>query len=1092
MKQIYMLISGLLLSSFGMAQGLLISEVNNNPSGSDGAQEYVELLATEAIDFSTTPYTVIVANMGTATANGWVEGGSHTYAFEITSGTVSTGDVVYVGGTAMAPTGTIIRSIDVTTTAGDGGIGNSTSSGIFGNGGANADGVAVFNVGVGSITASTVPVDVILWGDGIGGAEVSAADGLELAVNDNYTGGKIISTSYLIADDELFIATGEYDTVANAFTINRTFAGGAATATSEIVLTGPSPELTLDTEDITVDEDAGTISFDVSIASSNTSPTEVDIVLVSGSTVTNTDDFVLLDTTIVFPASATGTQSFEVEIVDDMEEEQSEYIVLTMDNFVNGEVGGNDMTIIYITDNDREVLTATNELKLDLITSFSTGTEGLSAAEIVVYDEGTSQLYVSNSEMNNLDIIDITTPATPVIVESINFDSVGAINSVAVFDGLVAVALEAPVATDNGFITLLDSDGTWLNRLEVGVLPDMVTFNHAGDQLVIACEGEPDDDYTVDPEGSVSIINIDDLPENLTAANVIDLNFLDFDALEADLKDDGVRIFGPGASVSEDLEPEYVTILPGDETAVITLQENNAIAVVDLVDEEITDILPLGFKDHMLFGNGLDASNQTSGINIANIPTLGMYQPDAISNIEIQGEVYLITANEGDARDYDGYSEEERVKDLVLDPTAYPNADYIQNSLWVGRMKTTTATGDTDEDGDIDQIYTYGARSFTIWDTDGEVVFDSGDMIEYIIANDPAFVDLFNMDNDPGEPQKNRSDDKGPEPEGVATAMIDGNAYLFVSLERVGGVMAFNINDVEEPIYIGYYNNRTLPSDGPDRGAEGMIYIDAASSPTTDALLILANEVSSTLTIYSVEACSELSGINVGSVSGDVEFCEGDSLQIQITSTGTISQNWMLDGDEIDGATDMMYYAQDGGVYNAWYENATEGCSGVSDSLMITEFPAPVPVITVASAVLSTGTFASYQWYFEGAAISGATSDSHTPDADGEYTVVVTSDDGCEGEASYTVNFTSIAGLENNKFSVYPNPASGTVFVSAQAPGEAIVRIYNIAGEIVYSETMWASKSNPASIDTEEFTSGLYIIEITQNNNAQSQKLIIK
>ena len=175
MRKIYASIVALFgLVGAGWAQnpGLVISEFLQNPAGTDSPLEYVELLATDDIDFTTTPYTVIVLNNGTATTDGWVEGNSITYAFEITTGTVSVGDVVYVGGTGMTPTGTVLRAIDTGVDGGDGGIGNSSSGGVFGNGGGNGDGIGIFNLPVGSITSSTAPVDAVFYGSGLGGAVV--------------------------------------------------------------------------------------------------------------------------------------------------------------------------------------------------------------------------------------------------------------------------------------------------------------------------------------------------------------------------------------------------------------------------------------------------------------------------------------------------------------------------------------------------------------------------------------------------------------------------------------------------------------------------------------------------------------------------------------------------------------------------------------------------------------------------------------------------------------------------------------------------------------------------------------------------------
>lgn len=214
-------------------KGLLISEFLADPSGNDSPNEFVELLATKDIDFAFTPYTVVFNNNNTATANGWVQGNTITYAFEITSGFVSAGDVIYVGGSGMIPVNNIYRAINYTTTTGDGGIGNiSATSGVLGNGGANADGIAVFDVPVNAITSSTVPIDAVFFGTGIGNAEVNnGADGYQLPFNDLYSGGKLQSTSFFINNNPLsgktIKATGEYDVVNNTFSTPRTWVNNA-------------------------------------------------------------------------------------------------------------------------------------------------------------------------------------------------------------------------------------------------------------------------------------------------------------------------------------------------------------------------------------------------------------------------------------------------------------------------------------------------------------------------------------------------------------------------------------------------------------------------------------------------------------------------------------------------------------------------------------------------------------------------------------------------------------------------------------------------------------------------------------------------
>ncbi|MEM9941499.1 MAG: hypothetical protein AAF939_07905 [Planctomycetota bacterium] len=220
----------------------------------------------------------------------------------------------------------------------------------------------------------------------------------------------------------------------------------------------------------------------------------------------------------------------------------------------------------------------------------------------------------------------------------------------------------------------------------------------------------------IDPEGSISIITVN----NGTNPSVIKADFLAFNAKEAQLKAAGVRIFGPGATVAQDLEPEYIAESSNSRTAYVCLQENNAIAVVGLKSAKVKSIAPLGFKDHSISPNGMDASNKDGpggdgAINIHNWPTLGMYQPDSIATYRFLWWTFVLSANEGDARDYDGYSEEERVKDLDLDPLAYPDAATLQSDENLGRLKTTSATGDFDGDGFFDQIYSYYQSRFIVF-----------------------------------------------------------------------------------------------------------------------------------------------------------------------------------------------------------------------------------------------------------------------------------------------------------------------------------------------------------------------------------------
>ncbi len=488
------------------------------------------------------------------------------------------------------------------------------------------------------------------------------------------------------------------------------------------------------------------------------------------------------------------------------------------------------------------------------------------AAEILTYDPSTQRVFVSNAHANTVDVLDASDPAHLSRLFSIALEGYGkGVNSVAVKNGILAAAIEADPKQSDGKIVFFDTTtGDCLKQVDAGALPDMLTFTPDGRKVLCANEGEPSDDYTNDPEGSVTIVDLSGGVEN---ADAVTVGFSAFNNQATALKEAGVRIFGPDATVAMDLEPEYIAVSQDGSTAWITCQENNAMAILDIETRTITGIVPLTYKAHNVDGNGLDASNKDDGINIQTYGNLyGMIQPDAVAAFQVDGETYLITANEGDSRDYDGFSEEKRITGVTLDPTAFPDAASLQENEVLGRLNITTTLGDTDEDGDYDELYCYGGRSFSIFKAvDGglEPVFDSGDQLERITA--AMLPDNFNATNDDNDSFDSRSDDKGPEPEGLAVGTINGRTYAFIGLERIGGVMVYDVTDPAAPVFVQYINNRDFTGDAEegtagDLGPEGLVFIPASDSPTGANLLGVANEISGTTTLYTIDVDSDLEG----------------------------------------------------------------------------------------------------------------------------------------------------------------------------------------------------------------------------------------
>eukprot|EP00435_Cladocopium_sp_Y103_P077356 s1_g1095.t1 len=485
---------------------------------------------------------------------------------------------------------------------------------------------------------------------------------------------------------------------------------------------------------------------------------------------------------------------------------------------------------------------SSDKLTFDLVSTYETGVFDEGAAEIVVYAPSVQRLYVVNANAGDVDVLDISDPAAPSKVTTLSTETHGTgANSVAVHGDLVAVAVVGATKQDDGKVVFFDLEGNEKGAVTVGPNPDMVTFTPDGAYALVANEGEPSIDYSNDPDGSVSVITVSDM-------TVRTATFTAFDSVP-----EGMRIVKPGSSVAADVEPEYIAVSGNGATAYVTLQENNGLAVIDIAKAEVTSLLGLGYKDHSQVP--FDASNKDGGTNIKAWPVLGMYQPDSIVSFEADGETYLITANEGDAKDYDGWSEETRVAKLTLDAAAFPNAASLQEKDNLGRLKTTTAMGDTDGDGDHDVIYAYGARSFSIWSTSGDLVFDSADQFERITA--ARLGTDFNSTNDENDTGDDRSDDKGPEPEALTVGEIDGKTIAFIGLERVGGIMAYDVSDPATAEFLGYHNNRDFSGNAAagkagDLGPEGMAFIPAAQSPNGKDLLAVANEVSGTNSLFEI------------------------------------------------------------------------------------------------------------------------------------------------------------------------------------------------------------------------------------------------
>lgn len=482
--------------------------------------------------------------------------------------------------------------------------------------------------------------------------------------------------------------------------------------------------------------------------------------------------------------------------------------------------------------------------------------------EIVAYNEKNKVSYVVNGSTGNLDIIDMKAmkdgesylTAESIDVRTLISDEMkkhgkkypflsdfvyGDMTSVDVDPqkNAVAIAVQAEDPDKNGIAVILDHNGKILTIVPVGKQPDMLTFTEKGKYLLIANEGEPRNGYaegTSDPEGSVTVVDMSQGYGTLSKKGVTTVGFeaFDGDGRESLIKN-GV-ILKKGSQPSEDLEPEFIAADKNERYAYVALQEANAIAVLDLESLSYKGIYGLGFKDFSASGNEIDVLKDKK-IDIRNENLSGIYMPDGITVYENNGETYLLTANEGDSREWGDYLNEKSVKIDGNKVTAFDTSDY--DGLFENNRN-----------------YLFGARSFSmlkVTDSGLERVYDSGSDFERITAE--RLPEYFNASNNDTK-LDSRSGKKGPEPENVVTGTVDGRTYAFIGLERIGGVMVYDITDPSDVTFTDYIISRDYSEDiAGDVAPEGLCFVDAKDSITGLPLLLSANEVSGTVAVYSIK-----------------------------------------------------------------------------------------------------------------------------------------------------------------------------------------------------------------------------------------------
>ena len=505
---------------------------------------------------------------------------------------------------------------------------------------------------------------------------------------------------------------------------------------------------------------------------------------------------------------------------------------------------------------------ADSSVKTKLIARYNAGAYSADggSAEITAYNAENGFAYSVNGVKGTLDCVDMRAlqngaevgrlsgtelKAAELAEHAGNGFRYGDMTSVAVSaDGkTLAVAMQDADYTKTGRVLFFDcnQDGslTYSGIAVTGVQPDMVTFTEDGAKVLTADEGEPRQGYSdpnaVDPMGSVTVIDA-----QTKAAVTVD--FTAFDAERSALAAAGV-VLKKNTAPSVDLEPEYIAV--SGNRAYVALQEANAVAVLDLDTLQFEHVFSLGFEDYGKVAVDLNKSDGAYSPKTYE-SIRGIRMPDGIATAVINGETYLLTANEGDSRAWPIGTEVDtnEVKDKVS-PV---------NGIKTGGKVTWFDVSQYDGlEAGID--YVFGGRSFTVFHvTENGLaeVFDSGSDFERITAE--VLPDHFNCSNDTAEVE-DRSGKKGPEPEGITVGTIDGRTYAFVGLERTGGVMIYDISDPSAAVFKNYFNSRDYSADiKDDVSPEGLTFVAADRNKSGMPILILSNEVSGTVSVMAMDA----------------------------------------------------------------------------------------------------------------------------------------------------------------------------------------------------------------------------------------------
>jgi hypothetical protein len=228
-------------------------------------------------------------------------------------------------------------------------------------------------------------------------------------------------------------------------------------------------------------------------------------------------------------------------------------------------------------------------------------------------------------------------------------------------------------------------------------------------------------------------------------------------------------------------------------------------------------------------------------------------------------------------------------------------------------------------------------------------------------------------------------------------------------------------------------------------------------------------------------------------ISANTSAACPDEIIVLQSSFGGPNQ-WLIDEEPIDGATEFIYLPNASGLYQVLVTNMY-GCTAVSAGTLIEFYPLPDEPVYLndrnnLELIDTTALPANYalQWYFFSGPISGATGFEYCATESGTYTLEVTDlSTGCTNAYTTTVTVNPIfdctvstRDLAVGTLNIFPNPTSGmaTVQMDEPFPANTILRIWDVAGRLSQSIPVGAG-TDQILLEGGMLNPGMYFLEVT-------------